>query len=115
MADFPIPVGFNETNPANIAKVLRELHSWLLRQPVVQLHRESGVLSLPLEVKPLMRTPRVIGVTARNDPDDNVAVEPGNPYWHFDSRRGVIVIEAIDGLTVGTKYTIDFTITGSRD
>lgn len=116
MADFPVIVPHNADAP-RIAKYARELHAYLQHQPVSFLFRFQGAVDFPIDITPPdgMRLPRVVSANARTHPDDatNLSISP--PDWAFDPTRQTISIKAIDGLTPGTAYTIDFAITGSRD
>ena len=118
MADFPISVGFNEKDPGRVAKALRELHTHVRKQPVVFVHRFKGAggVDYPIFITPPpeMRTPRVVTVNARQDPDNGEVVEALGCYWHFDSARGQIAIDSINNLTTGTRYVLDFAIIGER-
>lgn len=118
MADFPIAVGFGEKDPVRIAKALRELHAHLQRQPVHSLYRFKGVggVDYPIyvPVPDEMRLPRVVSVNARTDPDDSSTVEALGCYWFFESTRRRVAVASINNLTTGTRYVIDFAITGER-
>ena len=112
--DLPQAVGFNASSVQDVAKSLRELHAYVSRLPLIELHEVSGLLRFPLFISPRGVVPRWVAFNARNNPDNSQTVEALGGYWYWVPSQRLLRIDSINNLSSGTNYTIDVLIVGER-